>query len=86
MFIKVTTEDVNGDNAEFFVNSNMITEVFEYEDNWYIRTTNTDEYPIPEDVKKALTGEGTKRKRSRKSTTDTNETNINEVNSTRKDN
>lgn len=63
MFIKRVDEE---SGETIYVNSNEITEVFSYQGEWFIRTTNTDEYPIDEETKKKLVGESGRKGRPKK--------------------
>lgn len=58
MFIKRIDEETG---ETIYINSNEITEVFSYDEDWYIRTTNTDEYQIDEETKRQLVGEAAPR-------------------------
>ena len=53
MFIKIHDDEA----GNIYVNSNMVTEIFCFEDQWYIRDTHADEFEIDEETKNKLVGE-----------------------------
>ena len=62
MFIKRVDEE---SGEIIYVNSNEITEIFSYDGEWFMRTTNKDEYEIDEETKNLLVGESKPRRRKR---------------------
>lgn len=57
MFFRLESQEF-----EVYLNSNHVLQVFEVEDQWYVRTTNEEEYPIEIELASKITGKKLERK------------------------